>query len=132
MQTQRLDFKGLAFVGTKDAVMLLHSTLLGAGRVTIRFDDQAGKVVGGSVTGGTFRPIGLLDAFNGRDMFGDYVLSIADASNEDPLEFFAAGLDADSHDLAGEVPEPGALALLGVGMGGLLWWRRRAMRQVRK
>lgn len=96
----------------------------GAGRVTIRFDDQAEQVVGGSVTGGTFRPIDALAAFNGSDMYGDFVLSIFDASTEDPLEFFSASLDVAFR----EVPEPGALPLLAVGLLGCGFWRRRAMR----
>jgi hypothetical protein len=97
----------------------------GAGRVTIRFDDQAADVVGGSVTTGTFRPIGALDVFNGQDMFGDYVLAIADASEGDPLEFFSASLDVVSGNVVGEVPEPGGLALLGAGLLGMGYWRRK-------
>ena len=98
----------------------------GVGRVTVRFDDDAGQMVGGSVAAGTFRPVGELGAFNGGDMFGDYVLSIADASTEDPLAFFSARLDIVS---ATDVPEPGGLALLGLGCcccgsgGRRRWWR---------
>jgi hypothetical protein len=94
----------------------------GAGRVTIRFDDAATQMVGGSVAAGTFRPVGVLGAFNGLDMFGDYVLSIADASTEDPLEFFSASLDIVA---AADVPEPGGLALLGLGVLGLWFWRKK-------
>ncbi len=94
----------------------------GAGRVTIRFDDAAPQAVGGAVTAGAFRPVGALGAFNGRDMFGDYVLSIADASTEDPLVFFSASLDVAS---AADVPEPGGLALLGLGLLGLWFWRKK-------
>ena len=83
----------------------------GAGRVTIRFDDQAERVVGGSVTAGTFRPIGSLTDFNEQDMFGVYTLAMADASSEDPLEFFSASLDVTWRD----VPEPGTVVLLGMG-----------------
>jgi hypothetical protein len=103
----------------------------GAGKVTIRFDEQAGFVVGGSVTPGTFRPVGSLDVFNGQDMFGDYYLSIADGSTEDPLEFFSASLDVTVEDVEGEVPEPGTLALLTMGLGMLgMACRRRAPARV--
>jgi hypothetical protein len=95
----------------------------GAGRVTIRFDDQAGQVVGGSVTGGTFRPIELLAAFNGRDMFGDYMLRIVDAVSEDPLTFFSASLDVVSPDLPVDVPEPVGWRCWAWGCWGCWGWR---------
>lgn len=97
----------------------------GAGRVTIRFDDGAVDVVGGSVTPGTFRPVGSLDVFNGQDMFGDFVLSMADASEGDPLEFFSASLDVVAENVVGDVPEPGGLALLVAGMVGMGYSRRK-------
>jgi hypothetical protein len=93
----------------------------GVGRVTIRFDDSA-TGLGGSVAAGTFQPVGVLGAFNGRDMFGDYVLSIADGATEDPLAFFSASLDVVTET---GVPEPGGLALLGLGLLGLWFWRKK-------
>ena len=93
----------------------------GTGRVTIRFDDQAERVVGGSVTAGTFRPIGSLSAFNEQDMFGVYTLALADASSEDPLEFFSASLDVTWR----EVPEPGTVVLLGMGWLAMAMGRQR-------
>lgn len=97
----------------------------GPGRVTVRFNDQAGQVVGGSVVAGAFQPVGVLADFNGRDMFGDFVLSITDASSEDPLEFFSARLDIVTAEARSDVPEPGGLALLGLGLLGLWFWRKK-------
>ena len=97
----------------------------GVGRVTIHFDDQADAAVGGVLGAGTFRPVGSLAAFNGLDVFGDFVLSIADASREDPLEFFSASLDVTSHDRTGTVPEPSGSMLLGLGLAGMACWRKR-------
>lgn len=94
---------------------------VGAGRVTVRFDDAAGWQVGsfgfnkGNVTAGSFRPIEALAGLGGRDMFGDWTLLVGDAGYADPLQYFGARLEVTSSGPA-EVGEPGMAAVMGVGL----------------
>jgi hypothetical protein len=93
---------------------------VGAGRVTVRFDDAAGWQVGspdfnnGNVTAGSFRPIEALAGLGGRDMFGDWTLLVGDAGYGDPLQYFGARLEVESSGAV--VAEPGAAAVMGVGL----------------
>lgn len=97
---------------------------VGAGRVTVRFDDAAAwwvgstDINGGNVAAGSFRPIEALAGLSGGDMFGDWVLEVGDAGYGDPLQYFGATLEVAS-DGPVDVAEPGVLAVFGVGLFGL-------------
>lgn len=105
----------------------------GSGRVQLTLDDEAATAVGGPVlAAGTFRPTGLLAAFDGTDMHGNWALTIRDTSAQDPLSYFASSLDI-SYKV---IPEPGSFALFGLALCALLssgrcWSVARASRQYR-
>lgn len=128
----RLTAPGGATVSLAEPFTYAGSSV-GAGRVTVRFDDDAGWQVGssvfnnGNVTAGSFRPLEALEGLAGRDMFGDWTLTVGDAGYGDPLQYFGAKLEVESSGPA-QVAEPGMLAVMGAGLLGLATVLRRRRR----
>lgn len=64
-----------------------------ASGIKITFQDGTGTIVCGSQTSGTYSPIGLLSAFNGKPNNGNWTLTAQDFFNADSGSIVTWGVD---------------------------------------
>ena len=100
------------------------------GRIQVTFDDAAATLVGfssPSFISGTFYPEGFLSDAVGNPATGNWDLAITNAGSAAPLGVarFTVNVTVDEAQNT-TVPEPVSIALLGLGLTGVMAFRRRA------
>jgi hypothetical protein len=96
-------------------------------RVTQIYDDEAGSAVGGAtLLNGSFQPVGSLSNFDAMSALGAWNFTFQDAVGADPLVVHSWTLGIElREDGQAQVPAPASIALLGLGLVGLGWSRRK-------
>jgi subtilisin-like proprotein convertase family protein len=99
----------------------------GADYLNTLFDDQAPfyAIIDGNVYAPfsyALKPEQLLSAFNGMDIFGDWILTVSDSAEGDSGLLNSWGIKATS------VPEPSSILLFGLGLFGIAASRKTLKR----
>ena len=105
-----------------------YTNLKQFGKISLIFDDISSTVVGGNFVGGSFAPsVPFVGALFGTVVVGDWILTIADNSQDFPLGYANFSLTITGDDAAA-VPEPATTGLVALGLWALAALRRKPVR----